>query len=159
MGSARLAALAAVLAACGGHTDDVAWPTAPPDERDASTTSPPDADAGFSEAPDDAALPPVDAATITVRPPAVTIRPLDGGVCVNVDPSAYDRSCDTAADCRSIASGMVCSGNCLCANSAISVYDWGRYQQAIEPLVGSAGVCHCPMESVPSCVDGGCGGP
>jgi hypothetical protein len=151
----RLAALASVVAlaiACGGRTDDAASSSSASNGSDSSATT----DAGASEAVDAASLPPVDAATITVRPPAVSIHPLDGGACVDVDPSAYDTSCATPADCRAIASGTLCRGDCLCANAAISVYDFGRYEQTIEPLLGPAGVCHCPMESVPSCVDGVC---
>lgn len=68
----RLVVLAIAVAlpdACGGRTDDAAAPSA-------STGG---IDAGSSE-PQDAASPPaVDAATITVRPPAVTIHVLDGG--------------------------------------------------------------------------------
>ena len=93
--------------------------------------------------------------------------------CVNVDLSAYDRSCARDSDCMFIWAGMSCPGGCTLAcglvNAAINVDSQGCYEQTLAPLKaavrtprGAASVeteCHCPNETGspgPACVQGVC---
>jgi hypothetical protein len=79
----------------------------------------------------------------------------DGQVCVNVDLSTYDTSCQTSSDCADITSGILCTGSCACGGSAINSAGLARYQSAVASL-GSATACPCPAEGVVACVDSKC---
>jgi hypothetical protein len=78
----------------------------------------------------------------------------DAGRCVIVEPTMFDQSCESAADCIPIASGKVCDGECDCdQTAAISVTDEVSYQQAIQGITFSE--CHCLSASA-ICVSGQC---
>jgi len=80
-------------------------------------------------------------------------------VCVSVDLSAYDRSCQNARECAPIGVGVLCSNQCLaqCGNALVNALELSRYQEAIAPLVDqSSGTCNCPAAGVPACVHGQC---
>lgn len=79
----------------------------------------------------------------------------DGGACVNIDLSTYDRSCTTTEDCIRIQAGTVCSDTCACGNASVNADGQARYQQTIAPL-GPTPACGCPNEPVPKCVQGQC---
>ena len=87
--------------------------------------------------------------------------PEDADVCVTVDPSTYDRSCQQTSDCIDITSGTLCSSGCLCGGTAINVDGQAQYEQAISALPpGEA--CGCPYFGMATCVQGQCvicGGP
>jgi hypothetical protein len=86
--------------------------------------------------------------------------------CVNVDPSAYDRSCTRDSDCMFIWAGMSCPGGCALAcglgNAAINVDSQACYEQTLAPLNAASldTVCHCPNQSSgspgPVCLQGVC---
>jgi hypothetical protein len=78
-----------------------------------------------------------------------------GGVaCVYVDPSAYDQSCNQASDCVYIASGELCSGQCVCPQAVINASSLGAYDQATSSIVPST--CFCGNEPEPQCLDNHC---
>jgi hypothetical protein len=81
-------------------------------------------------------------------------------VCVTVDLSMFDRSCQTARDCMAIAAGVVCTNQCVasCGNAFVNVGDLPRYQQAIAPLSMQPPPlgCSCPDRATAACVGGRC---
>jgi hypothetical protein len=44
----------------------------------------------------------------------------DGAVCVDIDLSTYDTSCNQASDCISITAGTICGGDCNCNRSRLA---------------------------------------
>jgi hypothetical protein len=78
-----------------------------------------------------------------------------GGRCVTIDPSTYDQSCQTAADCMGISSGQICSGECACGGqSAVNVSEGSRYDQALSSI--QLAECFCPAGPEPQCVNNTC---
>lgn len=85
--------------------------------------------------------------------------PSDAGACVTIDPSVYDTSCSSDADCMSISSGMVCSSGCegACPNTAINVTGKAHYQAEVKPLsTVTAKACDCAQDSAVACIAGVC---
>jgi hypothetical protein len=81
--------------------------------------------------------------------------PADAGACVNIDPSAYDRSCKVDADCTSIRSGQVCSGQCDCGGDApVSLTGEAQYESAVAGLLLQG--CPCPAPAQVGCFSGTC---
>jgi hypothetical protein len=78
----------------------------------------------------------------------------DGGVCIDIDLAAYDRSCTSSADCISITSGQICSGACACGGSAVNASGAAQYDAALSGL--ELGICGCPFMGLPQCVGGTC---
>jgi hypothetical protein len=78
-----------------------------------------------------------------------------GNVCVTVNLSSYDLSCQQTSDCIAITSGTLCSNGCLCGGSAINVDGQAQYEQAISALP-SGEECGCPYSGSPACVQGEC---
>jgi hypothetical protein len=73
-------------------------------------------------------------------------RATDAGVCVTIDPSAYDTSCKTKSDCMAASTGVVCSLGCMgaCPNTAINVRGKAHYEQALRPVSSTmAASCGC----------------
>jgi hypothetical protein len=81
-----------------------------------------------------------------------------GAACITIDPSTYDRSCISRADCMPIQSGMICSPGCegACPNAAINVNGKKRYLQTIDTL--PAFFCECGNEPISdvACISGVC---
>jgi hypothetical protein len=90
-------------------------------------------------------------------PPACQTKTVqaDSGICVNVDLSTYDTSCQTSADCTDITSGTLCTGYCACGGSAINSSGLARYENAVAPL-GNQTECPCPASPPIACVGGTC---
>jgi hypothetical protein len=160
-------ARAADAAASDVHGVDAAQSRQPSDESDATVGSPrprPD----VATAPEASAwLAPADvdgAPECAVVLDSSAVIEMDSGVaCTNVDPSNYDRSCETAADCTLMPSGTVCSDNCsrVCGTRAVSLRGaaCAREQLAqIGPLLVDCRVVNCPAAPVPRCVHGKCVG-
>jgi hypothetical protein len=78
----------------------------------------------------------------------------DGGVCVDVDLATYDQSCMIAADCTTIVTGEVCSGECECAGSPVNVSGQARYDNAVRDIVFAE--CACPFQGNTGCVHNKC---
>jgi hypothetical protein len=54
----------------------------------------------------------------------VETNPPDAGVCVSIDPSSYDVACNVDADCVTVGSGTICSGDCeLCRGQYAALHD------------------------------------
>jgi hypothetical protein len=92
-------------------------------------------------------------------PPACNIETADAGqvdaqVCVNIDLSSYDQSCQTTMDCIGITSGRICTGDCACGGSVINVSGEARYQATIAGVMTEA--CPCVADGVPTCVQNQC---
>ena len=128
-----LAILAVALsAACGGATQGVG----------------PTADGGTSS---DGATSGPDGRTTTLP---------DGAVCVDIDPSTLDESCNLDTDCHLVAAGQLCPGACGCGNTPIGAAGEAAYGAAISSV--SFGVCACGALGQPRCLEHkctACGGP
>ena len=78
----------------------------------------------------------------------------DGGACVTIDVSTYDRSCQQASDCVAITAGTLCDGDCSCGGATINADGMSRYQSAVSSITG--GDCFCPDELAPECIANTC---
>jgi hypothetical protein len=76
----------------------------------------------------------------------------DGGVCVAIDVSTYDQSCNAASDCIVIQTGNVCSEECVCGSSTVNASEEARYNEATSGLLFSE-FCDCPPEPVLECTN------
>jgi len=93
----------------------------------------------------------------------------DGGTCVNVDLSSYDKSCRQDTDCVAVVSGPICSNSyCSCPGGdvAINVSGQPRFEATVSPVLSSipvGGRCSCGNARIPQCIAGVCtvctGGP
>jgi hypothetical protein len=79
----------------------------------------------------------------------------EAGVCVDVDLSSFDQSCQLDSDCMDITAGKICTGQCACGGSAINVSSESAYEQAIAP-VGNGTACPCPFSGQPRCLSNHC---
>jgi hypothetical protein len=73
---------------------------------------------------------------------------------VDVVLSSYDQSCNIDADCVTITSGNLCSGDCRCGGSTINKSGLATYESETSGL--GASTCFCPAEGVPQCIGGTC---
>ena len=81
----------------------------------------------------------------------------DGGICVDIEASAFDTSCNTTADCIAIAAGTFCSGyDCSCPSATISASAQSAYQAEIGKVPHGASVCSCPLVGEPKCISSQC---
>jgi hypothetical protein len=82
----------------------------------------------------------------------------DGGTCINIDLSTYDRSCNRDSDCVLVSSSPCTT--CMCCNASVSAHEQTRYQQDIARLPVApwqVARCQCPAEPAhASCVQGQC---
>jgi hypothetical protein len=79
----------------------------------------------------------------------------DAAVCVDIDLSSFDLSCNKSSDCVGIDEGKVCSGECLCGgDAAINQSGLRRYNEEISGLKFAE--CECPAFPSPECVSGQC---
>jgi hypothetical protein len=78
----------------------------------------------------------------------------DGGQCVDIDLSTFDRSCMTMSDCIEITAGTICTGGCSCGGSSINQSGQARYDAAINSIMTAA--CPCVFPGTPTCVQGEC---
>jgi hypothetical protein len=124
-------------------------------------SAPEEEDAGLAD--DGAATIRADA---TVEAGTMPPQSIDAGTavtvtCVVIDPSTYDRSCNTDSDCMAITSGVICPVDCVgaCPNLAINVNGMTRYAQSVAQLPPrSEPSCECGQLSAPLafCVQGVC---
>ena len=77
-----------------------------------------------------------------------------GAMCVDINLATYDGSCNQASDCTLITAGLICDGDCACGGAAVNVSGQARYQSAISSI--QLGLCGCPEEGVPECLDHVC---
>ena len=78
----------------------------------------------------------------------------DGVACVDVDLTAYDRSCKVDPDCTIITAGQYCTGICTCGNATINTAGEARYRAQIAGIPTTA--CPCAFPGTPRCVQGTC---
>ncbi len=79
----------------------------------------------------------------------------DGSVCVNVDLSTYDQSCQSASDCVDITAGTICTGDCTCGGAAINTSGEARYETTLASL-GTSTACPCPSSGPIACIQNKC---
>jgi hypothetical protein len=73
---------------------------------------------------------------------------------VNIDVSTYDVSCNQASDCIGITAGRLCDGDCTCGGATINLSGQAQYDSAISSI--QLGLCGCPLEGAPECLDHVC---
>jgi hypothetical protein len=78
----------------------------------------------------------------------------DGGACVTIDVTTYDRSCQQASDCISISAGTFCDGECGCGGATINGDGESRYESQLAQI--TQGDCFCPEEPAPQCLENVC---
>lgn len=77
----------------------------------------------------------------------------DGGRCVYIDLSKFDRSCQADSDCIAITPGLIC--NHLCGGGAINRGAQARYNKAIAPIIQQPGWgSSCPSLGKARCLPG-----
>jgi hypothetical protein len=85
-----------------------------------------------------------------------------GGVCVTIDLSSYDRSCESDSDCTAVAQGTHCNFDCegACPNAAINVRGQTCYEQMLPQPYPLQPVPFCECGNLPypltRCIDGLC---
>jgi hypothetical protein len=80
--------------------------------------------------------------------------------CVDINLKDFDQTCKSSAECISITSGEVCSGQCACGGSTINKSGEAKYESEISGIVSED--CPCVADGIPECVSGTCvlcGGP
>ena len=81
----------------------------------------------------------------------------DGGLCVDIEPSAFDTSCNTDPDCIGIATGNICSGyNCICPGASISASSQAAYDATLGKVPKGPSVCSCPALGFSRCIASQC---
>jgi hypothetical protein len=91
----------------------------------------------------------------------------DGGACVDLNPSDFDRSCNSDGDCIEAYSGHVCSNGplCMCPFGAINVRDQSKYDAQYQAALttirdaedsGVPFMCGCPRSGAPRCFANRC---
>ena len=135
-------AILGFLAACGGRTESASGPDAATSFETGSSAS----DAG--QAAYDASTGPESGGSTTG----------DGDVCVTIDPSTYDLSCHTDADCVTVSAGTICAGyNGICGGSTINADGLVRYDAELGSIPQGPGpYCSCPYFGSPHCLQGTC---
>jgi len=79
----------------------------------------------------------------------------DSGVCVDVDPTTFDRSCKADTDCIDVTTGVLCTGQCACGGTPINVDGQATYDAEVAPL-GTGTACPCPPDGVTRCLQNQC---
>ena len=82
----------------------------------------------------------------------------DSGVCIDLEPSAFDTSCGGDSDCIGVYGGNLCSGyNCICPTSSISAKSQSAYEAMFSKVTkGTGPVCSCPAFGTPHCIASQC---
>ena len=82
----------------------------------------------------------------------------DGGICVDLEPSAFDTSCNADPDCVGIAAGSICSGyTCICPSATINANSQAAYEAMLSKVPqGSGQPCGCPAFGAPRCISSQC---
>lgn len=81
----------------------------------------------------------------------------DAGVCIDVEPSQFDTSCDASTDCVPIAAGTFCAGyNCSCPGATINAASQSDYASLIATVPHGPGICSCPFLGSPRCIASQC---
>ncbi len=81
--------------------------------------------------------------------------PADAAVprCVTIPPTTYSTTCKVNADCTSLPSGQVCSGQCNCGGMPVNVSGVPAYTAATQGLTFAD--CPCALQPI-ACVAGTC---
>jgi hypothetical protein len=79
-------------------------------------------------------------------------------VCVDIDLSMYDQSCNQASDCLPVAAGLLCTETCSCPGSVINKSEGARYTAATAILSSQSPTvaCSCDAGGSPQCVNHQC---
>jgi hypothetical protein len=82
----------------------------------------------------------------------------DGGVCIDIDVSKFDRTCATDTDCIDVYAGMLCDGyDCTCGGAAISADAQAAYDALFSSVhPGPGPLCSCPSFGRPRCLQNEC---
>jgi hypothetical protein len=86
-------------------------------------------------------------------------REVDSGLCVTLDPSHYDQSCQTETDCIAVYAGQLCDGySCFCSlGGTINMSAEASYQMTLSTIHAGTGLgCGCPVSPQPQCLAGTC---
>ncbi len=78
----------------------------------------------------------------------------DGGSCVNVDLTTYDKTCNQDSDCMLVTGGELCPGSCDCGGTPINVSGEARYSAATAGI--SFGGCPCASSGNVKCIQNQC---
>jgi hypothetical protein len=90
--------------------------------------------------------------------PSEDARPADSGLCIDVDLSTYDTSCEVDSDCILVTGGRMCDGrSCPCGGASINVDGQARYE-AVFSTIHVAVWCECQFFGSAQCVHGPSGG-
>jgi hypothetical protein len=77
--------------------------------------------------------------------------------CVDLDPSKWDQSCETDADCSLVPSGTLCSGyTCSCPSGTVSSAVQAQYDAAVASVQPGSSGCGCPVTGTARCISGQC---
>ncbi len=79
----------------------------------------------------------------------------DGSMCVQVDLTTYDQSCETVSDCMSVTEGVLCPDSCACGGAAVNISEALRYQEALLAR-GSSIACPCAAPRPITCIENKC---
>lgn len=92
------------------------------------------------------------------KPDSGTSSEIDAAVCVDIETSDYDTSCNQDTDCIVINTGEICSGyNCLCGGSTVNADGQAQYDNAISSVdPGPGPMCGCPYFGRPRCIQNVC---
>jgi hypothetical protein len=86
--------------------------------------------------------------------PPTTTNPL----CVDLDPSTYDQSCQSDSDCALVPVGTYCEGyTCSCPSGTVSNAAVSQYEAAfavVQPAPDTG--CECPLAGGARCIAGTC---
>jgi hypothetical protein len=86
----------------------------------------------------------------------------DAAVCIDIDPTTFDNTCNVDADCMAVTGGTFCGNGpwCMCLGATINVDGQTRYQAEIADLESrikpGPGGCTCPFFGSPRCNLGHC---
>lgn len=142
--------IAIALVGCGGAVASVDE-SAPPKSNDAPPSG--EASGATSRSSDDAPPPSRDAATDTQ---------VDAGLCLTLDPSKFDNSCQIDDDCVTAGGGTFCDGKpwCMCPAATINASEKPRFDEALKQItstVHESGMgCMCPFFGKATCIAGAC---
>jgi hypothetical protein len=81
----------------------------------------------------------------------------EAGICVDIETTDFDMSCNADTDCIEIMEGSICSGyNCDCPGASINVDGQDRYTALVGSVLRGPGRCECPAFGRPHCIQGTC---
>jgi hypothetical protein len=80
-----------------------------------------------------------------------------GDVCVDLETTSFDTSCNADTDCIGIYAGTLCSGyNCICPTATINASSEPAYGAMRAKVPSGKSVCTCPLFGTPHCIMSEC---